>query len=114
MGGGKGKGMMGGKWKGGSHRGTTANQPGIGGTVTAISGSTITVQGKNSTSYTVDASTAKISKITAPATAGAKPTVTTITASDIQIGDTIRAQGTISGTSVIATQITDGLFHRSK
>jgi hypothetical protein len=106
-----GKGMTGGL-KGGKHIGTATapKQPGIGGTVTAISGSTITVQGKNSTSYTVDATSSKISKITAPATAGTKPTITTITLADIQVGDTLRVQGTVSGTTVTATQITDGTF----
>ncbi|MBI5421527.1 hypothetical protein HZA44_00115 [Candidatus Peregrinibacteria bacterium] len=72
------------------------------GTVTAISGSKITLQGKKG-SVIVDASTAKVITISTPA--GAKPIVTNINLSDIKVGDTLRIQGSISGTSVMATQI---------
>ena len=88
--------------------------PAASGTVTAISGSSITITNKQSnTSYTVDASNATIQKFTAPTssdTSGSKPTPTTITISGISIGDTIMVQGTVSGTNVVATKIMDGMM----
>ncbi len=72
--------------------------PGVMGKVTAINGSTITVEGKNNTVYTVDASTAKI----------LKNRNTVITIADIKVGDTIMAQGTVTGTNVVATTVFDG------
>ena len=70
--------------------------PGVGGTVTAVNGSTITVTGKNGTSYTINAGSATITKDE------------TVSVSDIAVGDTIMANGTVSGTSVAATSIHDG------
>lgn len=67
------------------------------GTVTAVSGNTITVTGKNGTTYTVDAGSAAITKNM------------TVTAADIKVGDTLMAQGTLTGTSVAATVIHDGV-----
>ena len=55
--------------------------------------------------YTVDATNAKVMK---SATSGVKPTTATI--ADIQVGDTVMVQGTVSGTSVTATSIFDGKF----
>lgn len=78
---------------------------GIFGTVSAISGTTITVtakQGPNATTtatYTVDATNAKITKNNAAGTI-----------SSISVGDTISVQGTISGTNVTATVINDGVM----
>jgi hypothetical protein len=69
---------------------------GTNGTITAINGSTITVTGKNGVIYTVNASSAKLEK------------VSTISVSDLAVGDTIQANGTLSGTSVTATHILDG------
>jgi hypothetical protein len=71
-------------------------QPIVGGTVSAVSGSTITVTNKSNVSYTIDASVAKITKNGA---AGA--------VSNISIGDTVLVQGTINGTSVSAASIVD-------
>ncbi len=73
--------------------------PGMGarGTVTAVSGSTITVSGKDSTSYTVNADSAKVSK------------TVDIAVGDIKVGDEIDAQGTLSGTTVTAVHIMDGI-----
>ncbi len=73
--------------------------PGVMGTVQGVSGTTITLLGKNSTTYTVDASKAKILK--------GSPT-TTISLTDIQNGDTLMIRGTVSGTTVIAKNIFDG------
>ena len=82
--------------------------PGIMGTVSSISGSIITVK-MNDISYTIDASSATIKKIT-NSTGGSKPTETTISVSDIQSGNTAMIQGTVSGTSVTATEIIVGAF----
>jgi len=87
----------------GMHRGMN---PGVAGTVSAVSGTTITVTGKNNTSYTVDVTNAKILK----GNQGAAPS--TISVSDIKVGDMVGVQGTISGTSVTATQVMDGMFMR--
>ncbi len=70
---------------------------GVEGTVSAVSGNTVTVTAKDGTSYTIDASSAKVSK------------VVDLQVSDIKVGDTIGAQGTVSGTSVTATHIMDGV-----
>jgi len=72
------------------------HQPGVGGTVTAVSGNTITVTGKDGTSYTIDASAAAITKDE------------TVAVADVAVGDTITADGTVNGTSVTATNIHDG------
>jgi hypothetical protein len=78
-------------------RGPGMGRGGTVGTVTAVNGSTITLSGKDGTTYTVDASSAKIS------------TMATITAADIKVGDTLGVQGTVSGTAVTAHDIMDGL-----
>lgn len=88
------------KWKGGHgwmgrHMGHKSK--GVSGTVTAVSGNTITITGRDGKSYTVDASTANIEKIES------------IPVSSIQVGDTIGAHGTLNGTNLTANQIMDGL-----
>lgn len=70
---------------------------GAGGTVTAVSGNTITITGDNGTTYTVDASGAKVSK------------VIDLTVADIKVGDRIGAEGTLSDTTVTAKHIMDGI-----
>jgi len=83
--------------------------PGVRGTVTAISGDTITVSSKGfgqsatTTTYTVDATNATVTK------SGAASSV-----SAIAVGDTIMVQGTVSGTSVTATKINDGVMAGGK
>jgi hypothetical protein len=72
--------------------------PGVIGTISSINGNIIAMTGKNNTTYTIDASTAKIFK----------NRNTVITAADMKVGDVIMAQGTVSGTSVAATTIFDG------
>lgn len=83
---------------------------GITGTVTAISGSTITVSGRQgfatntpATVFTVDASKAKIMKDNA-----------TGTIASIAVGDTIVVQGTVIGTNVAAITIRDGVIPGKK
>lgn len=83
-----------------------AMRPVVVGTVSSVSGNTITVSGRKgfgtSTAavvYTVDATNAKIMKGNA-----------TSTVSSISVGDVIIVQGTLSGTSVTATVIRDGMM----
>lgn len=112
-------GANGGEWHGGAMKGDR-----IFGTVSAVNGNTLTVNGtmrmmrwspwkkgkvdasSSSTAqivYTVDASNAKIYKGSA---------TTTVTVADIAIGDTVVVQGTVSGTAVTAIVIRDGAFPR--
>lgn len=83
------------------------------GQVTAVSGNTVTVTDqKTGTTFSVDASSASIEKFsepTTPPTGGTRPTGTTITVSQIAVGDTVMVEGTISGASIAATKIIDGL-----
>jgi hypothetical protein len=80
------------------------------GTVTAVSGNTITLTDKKSgTTYTVDATNAAVNKFT-PGTNGAKGTQSTITVAQIAVGDNITVQGTVSGTNITATKIEDGMM----
>jgi len=89
---------------GGMHRGSGM---GVFGTVSAVSGNTLTVTEKmrpNETStvatvYTVDASSAKIYKDSA---------TSTVSISSIATGDTVMVQGAVSGSNVTATVIRDG------
>ncbi|MEJ0021400.1 MAG: DUF5666 domain-containing protein [Candidatus Doudnabacteria bacterium] len=83
---------------------------GVFGSVTAISGNNLTVASKmrpmantttTSATYTVDATNATVTKN------GAASTV-----SNIAVGDMVMVQGTVNGTSVIATKINDGIMMR--
>ena len=82
---------------------------GVFGTVSAISGDMITISSKgygaNATTktYTVDATNATVMKSNAASSVSA-----------IAVGDTIMAQGTVSGTSVTATKIMDGMMMPGK
>ena len=77
---------------------------GVFGTVSAISGDTITLSSKGfgkdatATTYTVDATNATVMK-----------TGVASSVSAIAVGDTLMVQGTVSGTSVTATKINDGV-----
>jgi len=85
---------------GGMHRGMGGpggKGHGVHGTVTAVDGTTITVTGRDGASYTVNASSATVQKMTSGAL------------SDIAVGDTIGVQGSVSGTSVTAERIMDDL-----
>lgn len=70
--------------------------PIIGGTVSNISGTNITVKNKSDIIYTVDTSNAIFIKNNA-----------TSSISNISVGDSVLVQGTISGTSVVASSVTD-------
>ncbi len=69
---------------------------GAAGTVASINGSTIILTGKNGTTYTVDASGANVEKVSASSL------------SNIAVGDTLMVNGTTSGTTITAKNITDG------
>ncbi len=71
-------------------------QPIIGGSVTAVSGNTVTITNKSNVSYTIDVANAKITK-----------SGTTAAVSNIAVGDQIIAQGTINGNSVTAVNVVD-------
>jgi hypothetical protein len=76
---------------------------GVMGLVTSVNGSTITVSGKDAmqsatTTYSVDASAAKIVKGSA-----------TSSVSSIVVGDRVMVEGTVSGTSVSAKLVIDGV-----
>jgi hypothetical protein len=82
-------------------------RPAAFGTVSAVSGNIITLTSKMknaTTTYSVDATNAIITK-------GIGKSTTTITASGITVGDRLVVQGTVSGTSITATSIRDGLAH---
>ncbi len=78
---------------------------GVIGSVTAVNGNSITITSKgglnttSGSSYTVDATNATIMKNGASATA-----------SNIAVGDMIMAQGTLSNTTITATNIRDGMM----
>jgi lipopolysaccharide export system protein LptC len=79
-------------------------RPGVFGSVTAVSGSTLTVQSKGfgpnatQTTYAVDASNATVTKNGSASSLG-----------NVSVGDTVMVQGTVSGTNVAATAIRDGM-----
>jgi hypothetical protein len=75
---------------------TGNGQPVVAGSVTAVSGNTVTITNKSNVTYTVDATNAKIDK------AGALSTVANIT-----VGDMIVAQGTVNGNAITASSIMD-------
>ena len=91
---------------------TNEIKPVANGKVTAVSGNFITIVGsKNKTTYTytVDATSATITKITAGGK-GVKPNSAVITVSSIAVGDNLVVSGTMSGTSITATKIMDRVF----
>lgn len=71
-------------------------QPIVGGTVTGVSGNTVSITNKSSVSYSIDASNATIIK-----------TGATSTIASVQIGDAVLAQGAINGTSMTASSLMD-------
>lgn len=84
-------------------------KPTAGGEVTAISGNIITIKDQRTgTVYTVDASSATLQKFATGTDQTQPPATTAITIADIKVGDHVQVQGTISGTNIVATKITDG------
>ncbi len=89
---GEGRGMGMGMFQKGSH---------VDGVITAISGTTLTITADADHSggtYTIDASNATVTK------GGAQATL-----SSFAVGDKVWAKGTITGTNVVATSITDAM-----
>ncbi len=72
-------------------------QPVIGGNVTAIEGTTLTVTNKSGVTYMVNITSATVSK----------KGVADATVSDIAVDDNVLIQGTVNGTSVTATSVVD-------
>lgn len=71
-------------------------EPVIAGTISTISGSTISITNKSNVVYTVDATNAKILQ-----------GKNTVTVSTLKIGDTVVVQGMVNGTSIVATSVMD-------
>jgi hypothetical protein len=116
---------------GGQGQGTFNGNNMVVGKVTAVSGTTLTVVTQygqmrrpgalanantnaapvTEKTYTVDASNATFKKMSAP-TAGSTVAggQTTIAITDIAVGDTVRVEGTVSGTNVTATAVIDGVL----
>ena len=72
-------------------------EPVVAGKVASVSGTTITVTNSGNATYTIDVSSAKITK----------PGVSGASASNISVGDQVIVQGNISGTSVAASSVMD-------
>ncbi len=81
------------------HKGT---RPVVIGTVSAINGPTLTVTTSKGTAYSVDATNASIEK-------GFGKNETTLALSNIAVNDMVAVQGTVSGNSVTATTVHDGI-----
>ncbi len=71
-------------------------EPVIGGNVTAVNGPTLTVTNRSNITYTVDASSAAVTKGNA-----------TSSLSSVSVGDSVIMQGTVNGTSVTASSVID-------
>lgn len=77
--------------------GITGNgEPVVGGSVTAVSGSTLTITNKSNVTYTIDATNAIVMKGNA-----------TSTLSNVATGDNVVVQGTVNGSSVTASTVID-------
>jgi hypothetical protein len=81
----------------GALAGITGNgQPVIGGTVSAVNGSSLTVTNKSNVTYTVDATNAAVVKGNATSSVAA-----------IIVGDGVIVQGAVNGTTVTASSVID-------
>ena len=98
MGGGKGRGdMMGERGPKGAMMTLQGNgQPVVGGTVTSVTGSTLSITNKSNATFSVDATSATIMK------AGATSTIASVV-----VGDEVIVQGTINGSAVTASSVID-------
>ena len=72
-------------------------EPVVAGKVASVNGTTITVTNSGNSTYTIDVSTAKITK----------PGISSASASNISVGDQVIVQGNINGTSVTASSVMD-------
>jgi hypothetical protein len=87
---------------GGMMRRGSVDRLGVHGTVKSVSGSTITLTGKDGNTYAVDVSGASFRKFT-------EGNAVSENLADIVSGDEISVHGTVSGTSVKATEVIEGL-----
>lgn len=71
-------------------------EPVVAGTVSAVTGNSITITTSSNTSYTIDATSAAVTKGNASSTVSA-----------VAVGDYVVAQGTVNGNSVTASTILD-------
>ncbi len=86
-----------------SHRENEDKKMTVSGTVSAVSGSTITLAGNNGITYTIDASNAEISDRNDASIIG-----------NVAVGDTLIVKGKLNGTVITAKKIRDVTFvHRS-
>jgi hypothetical protein len=77
--------------------GITGNgEPVVGGSITAINGSTLSITNKSNVTYMIDATNAAITKDNA-----------TSTLSSVAVGDNVVVQGTVNGSSVTASTVID-------
>ena len=99
-----GPGMMGERGKGRGNASSTDalagiqgnGQPVVGGTVSSVNGATVVITNKSNVTYTIDATSAKITQKGAAVTTAA-----------LKTGDQVVVQGTVNGTSIVATTIID-------
>ncbi len=75
---------------------TGNGQPVVAGTISAISGSSLTITNKSNVSYTVDASNAKIVE-----------GQNIVTVSSLSVGDNVIVQGAVNGSSITASSVID-------
>lgn len=88
-----------------TRQGPLGMRPQVHGTITAINGTTITVaDNMDGSIYTVEAGSAKILK------GGDGTGPATVTVADLAVGDFLGARGTLTGTSLAATEIMVGKF----
>ncbi len=85
------------KWEGAKDTFESSGDPVVGGTVTAISNTTITIKNKAGITYTIDAGAAKFGPMNG----------TTHTLADIKVGNNLLVQGPVSNTSVTAKFVMD-------
>ena len=72
-------------------------QPVVAGSVTVINGNTITITNKSNVIYSIDATNAKF-----VVNGVASPTI-----SNVAVGDNVVVQGTVNGSSVVASSVID-------
>ncbi len=75
---------------------TGNGQPVVAGTVSTLSGSTITITNKSNVTYTIDATNAKILQ-----------GQNAVSVSDVAVGDKIIVQGTVNGSAIVASSVID-------
>jgi hypothetical protein len=78
---------------------------GVAGIVSSISGSHITLVGKDEITYIVDASSAQVKK---------KGISLGASLADIKSGDKLLIKGVVTGSTVAATEISEGRAHSNK